>query len=359
MDQPAPQSVEPTQLDVLIIGAGQAGLGTAYWLDRLGVHSVQVIDATPIGDSWLNRWDSLRLFTPRRFSALPGLPFPPGPGNPTRVEVARYLRSYADYHALPVATGHPVRQLTSTEQHFLASTGTACFAARQVVVATGPFSRPYRPKAASSLNSTVAQLHSADYHVPSDVPDGDVVVVGGGNSAAQLAIELADRHAVTLVSPRPPWFLPERLLGVDLYWWLYLSRTLNADNDARISRYVRRRGDAIVGTELRRHIREGRVRLRAARVVDAAHDTLHLSDGAPLHATTVLWCTGYRPDLAWLHVRGAVDADGQPIHDRGVSPLAGLHWMGLPWQTRLNSSLINGVDRDAHVIAERIRTKLG
>ncbi len=208
---------------MLIIGAGQAELATAYWLQRLGVSGIQVVDAAPIGDSWRTRSDILRLFTPRRFSGLPGLPF---------------------------TTGHAVRQLTRTRRGFLARTDMARYTARQVVVATGPFARPYRPTAASSLGPAVAQLHSADYDRPGDVPAGEVVVVGGGNSAAQLAIELAEHHAVTVVSPRPPWFLPERVLGIDLYWWLYLTGTLNATADARVSRYVRRRGDAIVGTQL-------------------------------------------------------------------------------------------------------------
>ena len=359
MDRSTAQSLEPTQVDVLIVGAGQAGLGTAYWLGRLGIPGVQLVDAAEVGDSWLRRWDNLRLFTPRRFSALPAMPVPPGPGNPTRVEVARYLRAYADYYALPIATGQRVRQLARTGSGFTAVTDRARFAARHVVIATGPFSRPNTPAAASNLGADVHQLHSADYHRAADLPPGGVVVVGGGNSAAQLAVELADnQREVTLVSPRLPWFLPERLLGIDLYWWLYLTGTLNADSEACVSRYVRRRGDAIIGTELCRRIRTGRVRLRVARVIDATDDELILSDRSRVRAASVLWCTGYRPDLPWLDVPGAVDADGQPLHDRGASPLPGLHWMGLPWQTRLNSSLINGVDRDARRTAERIRNEL-
>jgi len=171
-------------------------------------------------------------------------------------------------------------------------------------------------------------------------------------------VELADTHRVTMVSPRRPWFLPERVLGVDLYWWLYLTGTLNARTSSPVSRYVRRRGDAIIGTALRREIRAGRVRLVTARVTGAEGQELVLSAGSPVRAETVLWCTGFRPDLGWLQVDGALDAAGEPVHRHGASPVPGLHWMGLPWQSRLNSSIINGVDRDARTTANRIRAAL-
>jgi len=230
-------------VDVLIIGAGQAGLGVAYWLRRITGLQIQVIERAAVGNSWLERWDSLRLFTPRRFSALPGMRFPAGEDFPDKREVADYLRGYAERFALPVETGHQVRRLRQSGSLFCAQTDRAEFQARHVVVAAGPFSRPYLPSANNVLDHGVFQLHSAAYRRPTDIAEGEVVVVGGGNSAAQLAVELARTHRVTMVSPRPPWFLPVTLLGVDLYWWLYLTGTLNARTSAPVSRYVRRRGD--------------------------------------------------------------------------------------------------------------------
>lgn len=158
-----------------------------------------------------------------------------------------------------------------------------------------------------------------------------------------------------MVSPRPPWFLPVTLLGVDLYWWLYLTGTLNARTSAPVSRYVRRRGDSIIGTELRREIQAGRIRLITGRVAGASGQDLKLSDASHVGARSVLWATGDRPDLPWIDLPGALDARGEPVHRRGASPVSGLHWMGLPWQSRLNSSIIDGVDRDAHATANRIR----
>ena len=179
-------------------------------------------------------------------------------------------------------------------------------------------------------------------------------MVGGGNSAAQLAVELARTHRVSVASPAPPWFLPEDVLGISMYWWTYLTRILNAPAQAWISRYIRRRGDAVVGTELRELIRRGDVALHPHRVVSGDGHRVGFADGTSLEVSSVLWCTGFRPDTSWVQVDGALDEDGTPLHERGASPVPGLHWMGLPWQTRLNSSIIDGVDRDAREVAHRV-----
>ena len=342
-------------VDVLVIGAGQAGLAAAYWLTRVPGLRVLVVDRAPLGQSWLDRWDSLTLFTPRRFSRLPGLAFPAGPGRcPSRTEMADYLATYAAHFSLPVETGVQVRRLTREQDRFTAQTSAGLIRAGHVVLATGPFHLPVVPAAGDDLAPEVHQLHSYDYRRPTDVPAGGVLVVGGGNSAAQLAVELARTHRVVVASPGPPWFLPEDLLGISMYWWTYLTGILNASSGAWISRYIRNRGDAVVGVQLRTLVRRGRVRLEPHRVVAAQGTQVVLEDGTHLPVTSVLWCTGFRPDTSWLDVPGAVDTDGQPLHEGGVSPVPGLHWMGLPWQTRLNSSIIDGVDRDARQLADRV-----
>lgn len=347
--------VLPGQVDVLVIGAGQAGLGAAYQLTRQPGLYVLVVDRAPVGQSWLDRWDSLVLFTPRRFSGLSGLAFTPGPTRcPTRVEMAQYLQRYAEHFDLPVRTGIDVQRLHRQDSTVVAETSAGTVRAEHVVLATGPFHRRHVPPAAAGLDPGVHQLHSYDYRSPADVPAGDVLVVGGGNSAAQLAVELAATHRVTVAAPRSPWYLSESLLGVDLYWWTYLSGLLNADRDSRTARYVRSRGDAIVGTQLRELVRAGRVQLHPHRLLGAGGSTVELADGSSLSVSSVLWCTGFRPDTGWLDIAGALDHEGAPLHEAGASPVAGLHWMGLPWQTRLNSSIIDGVDRDARALTRRI-----
>lgn len=345
---------------MLVVGAGQAGLGTASWLRRRRPDlDVLVVDALPVGESWRERWDSLQLFTPRRFSALPGLRFPAGPTrSPSRLEMADYLERYAARFDLPVRTGVAVRRLSQDGSGFCADTPAGPVRAAQVVLATGPFRRPHVPALGRDLGPAVVQRHSSQYRSPDDLPPGEVLVVGGGNSAAQLALELARTHRVTVASPGPPWFLPEDLLGVSLYWWSLLSGVLNAGAQARVSRYVRRRGDAIVGTQLRALVDDGTVRLHPHRVVAGRAGEVELADGTVLPVSTVLWCTGFRPETSWLDVPGALDADGAPVHVAGASPVAGLHWMGLPWQTRLNSSIIDGVDRDARRTVDRISAAL-
>ena len=344
-----------TDLDVVVVGAGQAGLGTAYWLQRLGAPSLQVLDAEPVGESWRQRWDSLQLFTPRRFSGLPGLPFPRGTTrSPSRLEMADYLGAYAARFCLPVRTAVRVECVQQAGTGFALTTSDGPVTARQVVLASGPFRRPHVPAAAGGLDPSVHQLHSLHYRRPSDIPAGRVLVVGGGNSAAQLALELAATHDVTVASPGPLWFLPEDVLGVSMYWWTLLTGVLNAGGEARVSRYIRGRGDAIVGRQLQSLIRQGRVRLLPHRVVSAEGDRIGLADGSQVQVAAVLWCTGFRPDTGWVDVPGALDETGAPLHEAGASPVPGLHWMGLPWQTRLNSSIIDGVDRDARRTARRV-----
>jgi putative flavoprotein involved in K+ transport len=346
--------VIPPAVEVLVIGAGQAGLGAAHHLSQRTDREVLVVDRAPVGQVWRDRWDSLQLFTPRRFSALPGLPFPGGPTrSPSRLEMADYLEQYADRLPVPVETGVEVTGLED-DSGLVARTSAGDVRAEHVVLATGPFHKPFVPPAAERLAPGVVQLHSYDYGRPSDLPEGPVLVVGGGNSAAQLAVELARTREVTVAAPREPWFLPEDVLGVSMYWWTLLTGVLNADADARVSRYVRRRGDSIVGKELQALVRSRRVALHTSRVVDADGAVVVLQDGTRLPVRNVLWCTGFRPDTGWIDVPGAVDERGEPVHEAGASPVPGLHWMGLPWQTRLNSSIIDGVDRDAKALADRI-----
>ncbi len=342
-------------VDVLVIGAGQAGLGVAYWLRRLSYLQVLVVDEQPVGQSWLERWDSLRLFTPRRFSALPGLRFPDGATrSPSRMEMAQYLQEYARHFSLPIETGIRVERLSQDGSGFMARTADGVIRARQVVLATGPFRRPFVPDASLGLSRDVRQLHSLEYRRPEDVPPGQVLVVGGGNSAAQLALELQATHSVTIASPGPPWFLPEDIAGISMYWWMLFTGVLHASTDAWVSRYVRRRGDAIVGTQLRRLVAAGQVRLHPHRVIAGRDREVELADGTVLPVSSVLWCTGFRSDTDWIDVPGALDGSGAPLHDAGASPVRGLHWMGLPWQTRLSSSIVHGVGHDARVTARRI-----
>lgn len=345
-------------VDVLVVGAGQAGLGAGYWLARDTSLSFLLVDgAERLGQSWRQRWDSLVLFTPRRFSSLPGTRMPRSTGEyASRDQMADYLASYAEQQRLPVRLGTRVDSVDlAPGGGFVVGTTTGVVRAQHVVVATGPYTAPLVPDAASGLAPAVSQLHSSDYRAPADLPGQHVLVVGAGNSAAQLAVELhrAGRQ-VTVAAPGGMWFLPSRVLGVSAYWWFWLTGILNSPSRSRVSRLVRSRGDGIIGRELQALVADGSVRMVRERVVGARGDVVVLDDASEVRVDAVLWCTGFRPDHGWLRVPGALDDQGRPVHDAGRSPVPGLHWVGLPWQTRLNSGIIDGVDRDARAAVRRI-----
>lgn len=360
MDQ---QAELPDRVDVLVVGGGQAGLGTGYRLREAGVEFVIVDDRARTGDVWRTRWRSLVLFTPRRFAALPGLPLPRSTSYyPTREQLADYLEQYAAEHALPVVHGTRVTAITRDGHAFVAETSRGTVRARAVVIATGPFQYPRIPRVGAGLDTSVAQLHSSAYDCADDLPHGSIAVVGGGNSAAQLAVELADSEParrVTMVAPQQPWFIPERILGLTVYWPLRLLGILNSPAESRISRYIHSRGDGILGTEAKRAVRAGRLALRTSRVVDARARSLVLADGSTLEVDAVLWATGFRTHYPFVQVEGALTEHGAPLHEGGISPVRGLYWIGLPWQRRLDSSILHGIAADSADLLEPLLTHLG
>jgi putative flavoprotein involved in K+ transport len=343
-------------LDVLVIGAGQAGLATAYHLRQRGLRYLVVDAGDEIGGSWRSRWDSLRLFTPAQYDALPGMAFPAADdAYPTKDVVADYLAAYAARFELPVLLDCAVTRLERVDGVFVAHTTQGRLTARQVVVATGPFQRPAVPAIASGLDADVVQLHSADYRRPSQLPPGHVVVVGAGNSGRQIALELAATHQVTLAVGATLPQLPQRFLGRDLFWWLTRLGLLAKTGDSRLARRMRARGDIVIGTPYR-ELRRAGVDLRP-RVVAATGRELRFETGAARPAA-VIWATGYRADHAWIDVPGAVEDDAV-VHRRGVSPVPGLCFVGLPWQHTRGSALLGFVKDDAAWIVSQLTARTG
>ena len=223
------------RFDVVVVGAGQAGLAIGYFLARQGRRFLILDGADSVGAAWRKRWDSLVLFTPRRYDSLPGLDFPGDPdGYPTRDEVIAYLENYAQRFALPVELGSAVSSLTKESGTFVLGLDGRTIEADQVVVATGPFQTPRVPPFAGALAPDVFQAHSADYRTPGDIPEGTVLVVGGGNTGYQIATELAETHKVHLSIGSKQTPLPQRVLGRDLFWWLVKTRLLSKTVDSRL-----------------------------------------------------------------------------------------------------------------------------
>ena len=340
------------RFDVAVIGAGQAGLTIGHFLAQQGRRFVILESGDSVGSAWRDRWDSLVLFTPRRYDSLPGLTFPGDPdGYPNRDEVIAYLEQYAAAFDLPIEFNRRVRALTKEGGRFVVESFDRRIEADQVVVATGPFQAPNMPAVSSQLAPGVFQIHSAGYRRPSEVPDGEVVVVGGGNTGFQIAKELSGSHSVHLAIGSRQTPLPQRVLGRDLFWWLTKLGVLEKTVDSRIGRRARDR-DTLIGSSSRELKRRYGVGLKP-RVVSASGRTLGFADGTELEVDAVIWATGYRPDHSWLEA-AVKDSEGRVRHRRGVTDVPGLYFLGLSWQYTRGSALLGWVKDDAEFIAAQI-----
>jgi putative flavoprotein involved in K+ transport len=345
--------------EAIVIGAGQAGLAAGYWLAKQDIDFL-IIDALPrIGDVWRNRWDSLRLFTPAKYSSLPGVAFPGDPYHlPTRIEVADYLEWYAQVNELPVRLGVRVQELRRLGSGFAIATDGIQLEADNVIVATGPFQRPMVPAFAKQLDPAIVQLHSSQYRNPAQLPDGDTLVVGAANSGAQIALELSGSRNVVLAG-RSVGSMPRRILGRDLFDWLYLTAMRPGANTwigRRIRNSILSSSDSLIGMSEKDLVS---ATLRRAGRVTGTHDGMPvLEDGSVANVKSIVWCTGFRPDFQWIQAP-VFEADGSPRHTRGVTPVPGLYFLGLRFQHRLNSSLIGGVGEDARYVADALVARYG
>jgi putative flavoprotein involved in K+ transport len=328
----------------------------AWYLTQQGLRFVVLEAAPELGHTWRSRWDSLKLFTPAQYDALPGMAFPaPADTYPTKDPVADYLQAYATAFDLPIRLNARVIRLSKTDDGFEVKTADNTFQARQVVVATGPFQVPFVPPMASKLDASVTQVHSADYRNSQALPDGPVLVVGGGNSGFQITEELAATREVNLSIATTYPMLPQRLAGRDLFWWLTRVGVMRVTASSRLGRRTQARGEFVIGTNRRRLERKG-VRFRP-RLVDAEGRTVRFADHRLLEDVgVVVWATGYRSDYAWIHIPGVV-REGHVVHRRGVTEVPGLYFLGLSWQHTRGSALLGFVQEDAAYLADRLATR--
>jgi putative flavoprotein involved in K+ transport len=351
--------VATEQFETVIVGGGQAGLSTGYHLAKLG-RTFVILDASPrIGDSWRTRWDSLRIFTTARYSGLPGWRFPaPGASYPTKDGVAEYLEAYAAHFDLPVRSGVEVDGLSRDGDRYVVVSGDRRFEAENVVVATGAYQGLRVPGFASELDPGILQLASTEYRNPAQLRAGGVLVVGAGNSGAEIALDLSRAHT-TWLSGRHPGSEPTRAgsvadrLLMPLFWFV-ISRVLTVNT--RIGRWFRPKFLQMAAPLARVKNKD----LAAAGVervprTSGVRDGLpSLEDGRVLEVANVIWCTGFRADFGWIDLP-VFGEDGEPLHDRGVVPgEPGLYFVGRPFQFAFTSALIGGVGRDAEHVATHI-----
>ncbi|HSJ32463.1 MAG TPA: FAD-dependent oxidoreductase [Longimicrobiales bacterium] len=348
----------PERIHTVVIGGGQAGLSVGYHLARRRVPFVILEANERIGDTWRARWDSLRLFTPACFDGLDGMRFPAAPWSfPTKDAMADYLEAYAAMFELPVRTGVRVDRLTRVSGGFRVSAGADVIEAENVVVAMANFQKPRVPSFATGLDPSIVQLHSSEYRSPAQLRDGGVLVVGAGNSGAEIAIEVVRTHPTKLAgrdTGQVPFRIDSRAARfvIPVVFRLLFHRVLSVATP--VGRRVRRKVIAVGGPL----IRVKRSHLAAAGVerlpkVTGVRDGRPVADDIVIDAANVIWCTGFHPGFEWIDI--PVHGEIEPRHERGVvADVPGLYFVGLHFLSAMSSVMIHGVGRDADRIAKRI-----
>ncbi|MPZ99387.1 MAG: FAD-dependent oxidoreductase [Dehalococcoidia bacterium] len=351
---------KPERMETVVIGGGQAGLSVGYHLQRWGLPFV-ILDANErVGDAWRKRWDSLRLFTPARFDGLDGMRNPlPKHSAPTKDEMGDYLESYAKHFELPVRSGVRVERLSREGDTYLVEAGEQSIEADRVVVAMSSYQEPKLPAFASELDAGIVQMHASEYRNPSQLREGGVLVVGAGNSGAEIAIELVRSHPVWM-SGRSTGALPFRLdgwfgrhFGARLVGRVLFHRVLTVKTP--IGRKMRpklmSKGTPLIRVKPRDLAAAGVQRVPRTEGVRDGKPVLE--DGRVLDVTNVIWCTGYHPGFSWIDL--PVLGEREPMHELGVaSGEPGLYFVGLEFLYSVSSEQIHGVGRDAKRIAKVI-----
>jgi putative flavoprotein involved in K+ transport len=341
--------------DIIIVGAGQAGLTMGYYLKQEGYSFLLLEAGNRIGDSWRDRYDSLQLFTPREYSSLPGMILKgEGSGFPCKDEIAIYLEEYARYFQLPVQLQTQVLKIRKEKEIFELHTPTEILQSKKVIIASGGFQQPFIPSFSQHLSSHIFQIHSSQYKSPLQIPKGKVLVVGGGNSGMQIAVELAKTHEVTMAISHPLTFLPLYLFRKSIFNWLEKMGLLYAEIHTKRGRWFQKRKDPIFGFEGKELIRSGAIKLQG-KVVSASGNNIMFQNGGTYSAQSIIWSTGFVQDYKWIEIEKAVNMNGFPNHTKGMSPVRGLYYIGLPWQSQRGSALICGVGKDAVYLLSEIK----
>jgi putative flavoprotein involved in K+ transport len=350
-------------VETIVIGGGQAGLSVGYQLKQRNLEFL-ILDANERpGDSWRKRWDSLRLFTPARYNGLTGMPFPGSPHYfPTKDEMADFLEHYAAHFKLPMKNGIKVDHLSKQDDLFIINAGELVYKAKNVVVAMANYQKPKTPSFAQNLSKEITQFHSVEYRNPSQLKDGDVLIVGAGNSGSEIGMELARSHRIWM-SGRDTGHVPFRietrmaslfLIPLVLRIVFHRIMTINTFAGQKMRKKILAQGGPLVRVKPKDMLSVGIKRVPKVKGVKDGMPLLE--DGRVLDVKNVIWCTGFHPGFSWIKL--PVLGEREPLHRRGVvSSEPGLYFLGLHFLFAASSSMIQGLRRDAAHIVNDIASR--
>lgn len=330
----------------------------AYHLKMMGKKFVVIDGENEIGASWLNRWDSLKLFTPTEYNHLPGLPFNAPKGHyPTKLEVATYFKSYVEKFKIPVQLNTLVTSVRKTEKCFYVTHENGEIEAKNIVVATGPFHIPYTPPCHTKISKGIIQMHSNYYKGVHQLQEGDALVVGGGDSGYQILNEVSKDTSKTVYfsGDTKVKSLPQNFLGKTLWWWFTVIGFLSYSKYSWIGKKINSITQPVIGTDVKEILSRKNV-IPAGRTKDSLNDEIIFENKKVSTIKNIIWATGYRPNFKWIEGL-ELDADGYPKNYRGVSNIEGLYFIGLPWMYTRGSATLGGVSKDASYLAELIRAE--
>ncbi len=333
--------------DFIIIGAGQSGLSIAYYLKKQNLDFLIVDANSEVGEPWLKRWDSLKLFTPSEFNNLPGLTFPHKKGHyANKYEVANYLKQYATTFSFPITFNEKIIALKKESNHFILKSKGNVFKAKNVIVSTGPFHTPYTPACHSKISDHIVQIHSEHYKNPSQLQKGDTLVVGAGDSGVQILQEISETNrAVYFSGTTNIGTLPQEVLGKTLWWWFKKIGFLSASKYSWIGKKLISGRQPVIGTDVKKLFKKPNVHC-VGRTLDTDNETIVFEKERISSIKNIIWATGFKPNFNWIEGE-QMDSKNYPKNYRGISEIKGLYYLGLPWLHTRGSATLGGVKNDA------------
>ncbi|MBF8148829.1 NAD(P)-binding domain-containing protein [Winogradskyella sp. F6397] len=341
--------------DFVIIGAAQAGLSMAYFLKQKQKDFLIIDREDQIGASWLNRWDSLKLFTPTEFNHLVGMPFPAPKGHyPNKFEVAAYFKQYVDTFQFPIQLNTLAERIEKKNDHFIITTNQKDICCKHIIIATGPFHIPYTPEFHKKLSDSIYQVHSNYYKTPAQLQKGSTLVVGGGDSGFQILDEISKNTKETTYFSGSTDIrtLPQEILGKTLWWWFTITGFLSFSKTSWIGKKISESKQPIIGTDVKSIINRDNVET-VGHTLDAEANTIKTATKELTDIKNIIWATGYKPNFKWIENLELAE-DGYPKHHRGISTTEGLYFIGLPWLHTRGSATLGGIKKDAKYLANKI-----